>query len=123
MLVQETKFVHNTMMPEQTSNSDGFNVVAVHGPRHFHIINCTFAMNKQTALQAFDSTLYFGGHVIFSGNNGTHGGAMLLQGGSIFYLMPHTHIQINHNHANRGGGIYVEDQNAAITVPCFFFKY
>ena len=120
MFVQDTKFVHNTMMPEQTSNSDGFNVVAIYGLRYFHIINCTFAMNNETALQAFDSTLYFGGHVIFSGNNGTHGGAMLLQDGSIFYLMPHTHIEITHNHAKRGGGIYVEDQNAATTVPCFF---
>ena len=44
----------------------------------------------------------------------------MLQGGSRFYLRPHTHIQITNNHAKRGGGIYVEDQNAATTIPCFF---
>ena len=59
-------------------------------------------MSQQTVLQAFDCTVYFGGHVIFSGNNGTFGGAMLLQGGSTFYLMAHTHIQIDNNHAKRG---------------------
>ena len=45
---------------------------------------------------------------------------MILQGGSIFYLMPHTHIEITNNHAIRGGGIYVEDQVLVITFPCFF---
>ena len=44
----------------------------------------------------------------------------MFQGGSRFYLRPHTHIQITNNHAKRGGGIYVEDQNAATTIPCFF---
>ena len=44
----------------------------------------------------------------------------MLQGCSRFYLRPHTHIQITNNHAKRGGGIYVEDQNAATTIPCFF---
>ena len=45
---------------------------------------------------------------------------MILQGGSIFYLMPHTQIEITNNHAMKGGGIYVEDQVAVITFPCFF---
>ena len=45
---------------------------------------------------------------------------MMLQGDSRFYLMPGTHIQISKNHAKRGGGIYVEDQNTATTIPCFF---
>ena len=45
---------------------------------------------------------------------------MLLQGGSMFYLMAHTHIQIDNNQAKRGGGIYVEDDNIATTLPCFF---
>ena len=45
---------------------------------------------------------------------------MLLQGGSIFYQMPHTHLQITHNHARRGGGIYVEDEITVTTIPCFF---
>jgi len=81
--------------------------------RHLKIINCTFEMNAQTALQAFDSTLYFGGQVNFSGNHGRLGGALSLQGGSRFYLMPHSHVQITNNHAKRGGGIYIEDENAA----------
>ena len=38
----------------------------------------------------------------------------------MFYLMPHTHIQIDNNHAKRGGGIYVEDDNVATTISCFF---
>ena len=77
-------------------------------------------VNKQTALQAFDSTLYFGGHVIFSENRGTFGGAMILLGGSTMYLMTHTHIQIMNNHAKRGGGIYVEDDNTVTIMSCFF---
>ena len=106
------------MTPEPYSSKiaiEGFNAVAVYGLRHLKIINCMFTMNKHTALQAFDSTLYFEGNIIFSRNNGLHEGAMLLQGGSIFYLMPHTHIQ-----ARRGGGIYVEDEITVTTIPCFF---
>ena len=122
VLIQNTNFMYDAVhaIQRKVSNSNGFNVVAVYKLKHFQIINCTFSMNKQTALQAFDSTVYFGGHVVFSGNNGSLGGAMMLQGGSRFYLMPHAHIQITNNHAKRGGGIYVEDLNAATTIPCFF---
>ena len=120
VLVQDSSFT-NHITPEQTLNlTSSFNVVATYRLRNLTIINCTFAMNQQTALQAFESTLYFGGHVIFSGNKGTFGGSMLLQGGSMFYLMPHTHIQIDNNHAKKGGGIYVEDDNVATTISCFF---
>ena len=35
---------------------------------------------------------------MFSGNNGIHGGAMVLQSDSTIYMMPHTHIEITHNH-------------------------
>ena len=45
---------------------------------------------------------------------------MILQGGSTMYLMPHTHVEITNNHAKRGGGIFVEDENTATTIPCFF---
>ena len=122
VLLQDTDFMYDTVhaIQRENSNLNCFNVVAVYELKHFEIINCTFAMNKQTALQAFDSTVYFGGHVTFSGNNGSLGGAIILQGGSRFYLRPHTHIQITNNYAKRGGGIYVEDQNAATTIPCFF---
>ena len=122
VLVQDSTFINN-MTPEPVFNmtfSNSFDVVSVNGLKDLKIINCRFTMNKQTALRAFDSTLYFGGHVIFSENNGTFGGAMVLQGGSRFYLMPHTHIEITHNHAKRGGGIYVVDEDAATTIPCFF---
>ena len=114
--------MHDTVhaIQKKNSNSNGFNVITVYGLKLFAINNCIFAMNKHTALQAFDSTLYFGGHVILSQNNGSLGGAMMLQGGSKFYLFPPTHIEIINNHAKRGGGIYVEDQNAATTIPCFF---
>ena len=102
-------------------NPSGSGVITVFNLRRLIIFNSTFAINKQTALQAFDSTLYFEGQIIFSGNNGTLGGALMLQGGSKFYLMPNTHVQIVSNHAKRGGGIYVEDENArAIPYVCFF---
>ena len=118
----DTKFMNDTI-PESYSSrrsDERFNVVTVNGLKNLKIVNCTFEMNKQTVLQVIDSTLYFGGHVIFSENNGTFGGAMLLQSGSIFYLMPHTHVQIANNHAKRGGGIYVEDEVTVTTMPCFF---
>ena len=123
VLVQDTNFTNHTIQPEQNSNipvSNDFNVITAFNLRHLKIINCTFAMNERTALQALDSTLYFGGNVTFSGNNGTLGGALILQGGSTFNLMPHTHVQIINNHAKRGGGIYVEDQNAGAIDSCFF---
>ena len=96
------------------------NAITVYNLNYLKVINCTFEMNKITALQAFDSTLYFGGHITFSGNNGVFGGALILQGGSTFYLMPHTHVQIINNHAKRGGGIYIEDENEGLIGPCFF---
>ena len=98
VLMEDTSFT-NHMTPEDNYNlqfESSFSVITVDKLRHLIIINCTFAMNKQTALQAFDSTLYFGGHVIFSGNIGILGGALMLQGGSTFYLMPHTHVIANH---------------------------
>ena len=120
--LQDTNFINDTT-PElyfSIKSDERFNVVTLNGLKDLKIINCTFKMNKQTALQAIDSTLYFGGHVIFSENNGTFGGAMLLQSGSIFYLMPHAHVQITNNHARRGGGIYVEDEVTVTTMACFF---
>ena len=119
VLFQGTNFTDD-MVPEQ---SNGFDVsMSVYNVENLKIVNCTFAMNQRTALQAFDSTLYFGGNIIFSGNSGTLGGAMILQGGSRFYLMPHTHIQISNNHAKRGGGIYIVDQDLTTVplIPCFF---
>ena len=121
LFIQDTNFTNNSNLPDRDEvHHKNLNVVAFFTLKDVKIINCMFAMNQQTALQAFDSTLYFGGHVIFSGNNGTLGGAMILQGGSIFYLMPHTHIEITNNHAIRGGGIYVEDQDTVVNFPCFF---
>ena len=122
VLIQETKFINNTK-PEQLTNtslSSSYSVVSFDKLKDLQIINCTFAMNKQTALQAFDSTLYFGGHVIFSGNTGIHGGAIALTGDSKFYATPYTHVQITNNHAMRGGGIYVKDEDTVTTTPCFF---
>ena len=121
VLIQNLKFINNSRVkPEQIldiASSNSLNVVAVEKVSYVKIINCTFVVNKQTALQAFDSTLYFGGHVIFSENRGTFGGATILLGGSTMYLMPRTHIQIMNNHAKRGGGIY--DNTVTIT-PRFF---
>ena len=102
VLVQDSKFTDHITPKHMLNLTSSFNVFAAYRLRNLQIINCTFAMSQQTVLQAFDCTVYFGGHVIFSGNNGTFGGAMLLQGGSTFYLMAHTHIQIDNNHAKRG---------------------
>ena len=94
VLIKNTDFMYDTIhdIQKKNSNSNGFNVIAVYKLKLFAIINCIFAVNKQTALQAFDSTVYFGGQVVFSENNGSLGGAMMLQGGSKFYLFPpHSH--------------------------------
>ena len=108
VLIQNSKFTNNShVKPEQILDIASFNSLNVVAVEKVSYVNCTFVVNKQTALQAFDSTLYFGGHVIFSENRGTFGGAMILLGGSTMYLMPHTHTQIMSNHAKRGGGIYM----------------
>ena len=119
VLFQDTNFTDD-MVPEQSNSFDVS--MSVYAVENLKIVNCIFAMNQRTVLQAFDSTLYFGGDVIFSGNNGTLGGAMTVEGCSRFYLMPHTHIQISNNHARRGGGIYIVDQDITTVrlVPCFF---
>ena len=91
VLVQNTSFTNHTIPELDYSSMEivfPFNVITAYSLKHLNIINSTFAMNKQTALQAFGSTLYFGGNVIFSGNNGTLGGALMLQGGSTVNLMP-----------------------------------
>ena len=124
VLIESTSFTNHTV--PQTGSSiifpikNRFYVITLNKLRHVKIINCSFETNTQTALQAFDSTLYYGGQVNFSGNHGRLGGALTLQGGSRFYLMPHSHVQIINNHAIQGGGIYIEDENAASSVPCFF---
>ena len=122
VLVKDTNFTDEmTSQSIPITNRFSFNAMAVSKLKSLIIINCTFTRNKQTALKAFESTLYFGGHIIFSENSGTFGGAMTLQGSSTFYLMPHTHIEITNNHARRGGGIYVEDEATVTTFhPCFF---
>ena len=38
----------------------------------------------------------------------------------MFYILPYTHVQITNNHAKRGGGIYVKDEDTLTTTPCFF---
>ena len=98
VFVQNTSFTNHTI-PEQDSNIiqtfTPSNVITVYNLRHLNIINCTSAMNKQTALQAYDNKLYFGGNVIFSGNNGTLGGALRLHV-VVLHLTPHTHVHANH---------------------------
>ena len=62
VLMEDTNFT-NHIIPEENYNlqtGSGFNVITVDKLRHLKIINCTFATNKQTPLQAFESTLYFG---------------------------------------------------------------
>ena len=117
VLVQDTSFT-NRSIPSNVESSYHFSVISIYNLRYLNIINCTFAMSKQTAVQVFYSTLYFGGHVIFSGNNGTLG--MKLNSDSIFYLMRHTHVQITNNYAKRGGGVYIEDETVTRNPPCFF---
>ena len=47
MLVQDTKFVHNTMMPEQTSNSDGFNIIALQSTECCQMLALQFVRSLQ----------------------------------------------------------------------------
>jgi len=46
-------------------------------------------MSKQTALQAFDSTLHFGRNIIFFGNNGRLGSSYTTWWFYILPLAPH----------------------------------
>ena len=125
VLVEDSNFTNHTRqtaIADDTADLGIGSVVSVHRLQSAKFINCKFKMNKQTALFSYDSTLYFGGDVIFSGNNGTFGGALKLRGESIFYLMPNTSVQITNNHAKRGGGIFVEDERAEEAGHLCFFK-
>ena len=125
VVVQDSNFTNHTRQTvtvDETADLGIGSVVSAHRLQSVKIINCKFQMNKETALFAYDSTLYFGGDVIFSGNNGTFGGALKLRGESMFYLMPNTSVQITNNHAKRGGGVFVEDERAEEAGHLCFYK-
>ena len=55
VLVQDTNFTNHTIS-EQMSNVQALNAFTAFNLKHLKIVNRKFAMNKQTALQALDST-------------------------------------------------------------------
>ena len=79
------------------------------------LIDCTFQNNTNSAIDAVSSKMIFKGTNIFSNNSGYTGGGVSLDK-SFMYLMPHTHITFENNHASyRGGAIYIH-----LVEQCFF---
>ena len=74
--------------------------------------NCIFVDNNNTALQLYDSNVYFEGWNIFKNNTARYGGALYLTGNSIVYLRPDAHIFFHSNHAlEKGGALYIAGGN------------
>ena len=78
----------------------------------FTFRNCIFADNNNTALQLYDSNVYFEGGNIFRNNMARYGGALYLTGNSVIYLRPDAHIFFENNLAlGKGGAIYITGGN------------
>ena len=78
----------------------------------FTFRNCVFVDSNNTALQLYDSNVYFEGSNIFKNNTARYGGALYLTGNSIIYLRPDAHISFDSNLAlEKGGAIYIAGGN------------
>ena len=86
-------------------------------------INCDFIKsgNRDSAITAIRTNLFFQGSVNFRDNMAVNGGALTLCEGSTMYLKPRTHLLFSHNHAmNAGGAIYVDQKCTSTTSFCFY---
>ncbi len=83
------------------------------------IIDCWFVQNKGSAIDAYDSYLFFAGNVTFDSNAGVEGGGMRLED-SFIYLDQNTNMNFVNNTAQSLGGAVKVATREDITLPCFF---
>jgi len=84
-----------------------------------HFLHCTFANNTLTALQLFNTFVFFYGNNLFYNNSGTNGGAISTTqytNGNIvikqgIFLRPDATVNFFRNRAlHRGGALYIQTE-------------
>ncbi len=83
------------------------------------IIDSQFLHNEGSAIDAYDSYLYFAGNITFDSNAAVEGGGMRLED-SFIYLDQNTHMNFINNTASTLGGAVKVATREDITLPCFF---
>ena len=83
------------------------------------LINCKFLYNQGSAIDAYDSYLYFSGNITFDSNSAVDGGGLRLED-SFIYLDQNTRVNFINNTAIGLGGAVKVVTREDITLPCFF---
>ena len=84
--------------------------------------NVTISNHNLLGIFAQTSSLYFIGETIIRNNSGTLGGGLMLRSNSDFVLFPNANVSFIDNRAERGAGIYVDQQRvqAILYRLCFY---
>ena len=81
---------------------------------------CRFSENMGSALYGYSTRMRFFGDTLFEKNQGLDGGALAIHGNSLMVISTNTNLTFVQNSANRGGAIYVANQNYRAKVLCFW---
>ena len=124
VMVYNSSFTNNIMLysPEDYTYSNApINSVVYSMEVELHFLHCTFANNTLTALQLFNTFVYFHGSNLFFNNSGTNGGAISTTqytDGNILVkqriiLMADATVNFFRNRAlHRGGALYIQTDAA-----------
>ena len=124
IIVYNSSFTNNFMLysPEDYTYSNApINSVVYSMGVELHFLHCTFANNTLTALQLFNTFVYFHGSNLFYNNSGTNGGAISTTQytkGSLLVkqkiiLQPNATVNFIRNRAlHRGGALYIQTDAA-----------
>jgi len=106
---------------DYTYSSAPINSVVYSVGVQLHFLHCTFANNTLTALQLFNTFVFFHGNNLFYNNSGTNEGAISTTqytNGNIFvkqgiFLRPDATVNFFRNRAlHRGGALYIQTDAA-----------
>ncbi len=124
IVIQDSHITNNSFIIPISGDLLGglFTTVTLISVRDISVINSNFCDNGISALYAFGTSITLAGDVNFTGNTGINGGAMVLDGASVFYLRNATSVYFSNNSALvSGGAIYVYTHvNDPFEHACFF---
>ena len=124
IIVYNSSFANNFMLysPEDYTYSNApINSVVYSVGVQLHFLHCTFANNTLTALQLFNTFVFFYGNNLFYNNSGTNGGAIsttqYTNGGILvkqkIFLMANATVNFYRNRAlHCGGALYIQTDAA-----------
>ena len=128
VMVYNSSFTNNIMLysPEDYTYSNApINSVVYSVGVQIHFLHCTFANNTLTALQLFNSSVFFHGNNLFYNNSGTNGGAITTtqytKGTTTsvhkkIFLKANATVNFFRNRAlHRGGALYIANEVEGLT--------